>query len=151
MDFELNTETIVHLPKKDHVCVTSDTSVRDVLSKLQEARSGCMLVVDDDKLVGIFTERDALRRMATGQSLDEPVGQSMVRDVVSLEKSDTVATAIEKMASGGYRRLPVVEDGKPCGLLSVTNILHYLVEHFPQVVYTLPPNPHHSTNEREGA
>ena len=151
MDFQLNTETIARLAKKKHVCVPSDTSVRDVLRQLQEARSACMLIVDNDQLVGIFTERDALKRMATGQGLDDPVSTAMIRDVVSLEKSDTIATAIEKMAIGGYRRLPVVEQGRPCGLLSVTNILHYLVEHFPQVVYTLPPDPHHSPNEREGA
>jgi hypothetical protein len=56
------------------------------------------------------------------------------------------------MSFGGYRRLPIVDDkGRPTGLLKVPGILHYLVEHFPNVVYNLPPTPHHSTQEREGA
>jgi hypothetical protein len=63
-----------------------------------------------------------------------------------------VGKAIGLMSAGGFRRLPIVDDqGKPVGLLKVSGILHYLVEHFPKVVYTLPPAPHHKMGEREGA
>ena len=56
------------------------------------------------------------------------------------------------MAKGGYRRLPVVDEaGHPIGVLGVSRLLEYLVEHFPKVVYTLPPQPHRASQEREGA
>lgn len=153
MDFQLNvdTETVGHLPLEKPVCVTSATSVRDVLRLLQQHQAGCVLVVEKEQLKGIFTERDALQRMAKCDGLDVPVSEAMTADVMSVEKSDTIAVAIEKMSAGGYRRLPVVEAGRPRGLLVVSAILHYLVEHFPEVVYTLPPEPHHSPQEREGA
>jgi hypothetical protein len=76
----------------------------------------------------------------------------MVAGPVALSISDTVGCAIQKMSSGGYRRLPIVDDeGRPVGLLKVSGILHYLVEHVSKVVYTLPPEPHYSTQQREGA
>ena len=76
----------------------------------------------------------------------------MARNPVTLHKDDTVGKAIALMSAGGFRRLPLVdEDGKVTGLVKVSGILHYLVEHFPKVVYTLPPAPHHKTTTREGA
>jgi hypothetical protein len=63
-----------------------------------------------------------------------------------------VASAIAKMAAGGYRRLPIVDEAsRPVAVVKLTSILSYLVEHFPKVVYTLPPKPHHKMQEREGA
>jgi hypothetical protein len=56
------------------------------------------------------------------------------------------------MDEGGYRHLPVVDEGgRPVGVLSVKRIVHYLVEHFPTTVYNLPPNPGAVPQEREGA
>jgi CBS domain-containing protein len=76
----------------------------------------------------------------------------MVKNPVALRPTDTVAHAIGLMSAGGFRRLPIVAaDGKVTGLLKVSSILRYLVEHFPKVVYTLPPEPHHKTGTREGA
>ena len=76
----------------------------------------------------------------------------MMTDPVTVKAGDSVGKAIAKMSFGGYRRLPIVNDqGAAVGLLKVSGILHYLVEHFPEVVYTLPPKPHHMHKEREGA
>jgi predicted transcriptional regulator len=80
------------------------------------------------------------------------VADVMIRNPVTLRKSDTVGRAIGLMSAGGFRRLPIVdEQGQIQGVLKVSGILHYLVEHFPKVVYTLPPEPHHKTVTREGA
>ena len=103
-------------------------------------------------LQGIFTERDAVRILARGFDLDEPIQRVMVRDPITLQKSDTVGKAIAMMSVGGYRRLPILDQtGRPVGVLKVSGILEYLVEHFPNTVYTLPPDPHHVSHEREGA
>ena len=60
--------------------------------------------------------------------------------------------AISKMSHGGYRRVPVVDEkGRALSILKVSGILRYLVEHFPDVVYTLPPEPHYRPKSREGA
>jgi CBS domain-containing protein len=102
--------------------------------------------------VGIFTERDAVRLLAGSADLEVPIEQVMVREVVTLAQRDTVAKAIAMMWEGGYRRLPILDEaGRPVGMLGVAGILHFMVEHFPDVVYTLPPQPHAASQERDGA
>lgn len=124
---------------------------RDIARHEREARKA-VLVCKGEKLAGIFTERDALKLMEPGADLDVPVGQLMTSDPETIADSDTVGEAIGKMSRGGYRRLPMVDpEGRPKGFVTVASILHYLVGHFPAIVYNLPPNPHHSTQTREGA
>ena len=148
----LNTETVDHADPADPPCVEPTVAVREVLQLLKEHRTGCAVVCRDQVLVGIFTERDGLRLMADGADMDVPIEQVMVTRPVTLSASSTVGEAVAKMSSGGYRRMPLVDDdGRLVGLLKVSGILHYLVQHFPNVVYTLPPTPHHSTQQREGA
>ena len=119
---------------------------------LQEARTGAAMICTEGKLIGVFTERDALGLLADGANLDVPVSEVMIRNPVTVRKTDTVAKAISLMSGGGFRRLPIVDDqGLVQGILKVSSLLHYLVEHFPKVVYTLPPEPHHKTGSREGA
>ena len=111
-----------------------------------------MLVCDGDELVGIFTERDALEIMATESDLDSPVEQVMSTGVTSLPPDASVSVAVRNMAFQGYRRLPVLdEQGRPIGVCAASGILRYLVDHFPEVVYTLPPEPHQTPQQREGA
>lgn len=150
---QLDTETVerAHFAANP-ILVEPQTTVRRVLELLKESDQGSVLVCQDGQLVGIFTERDALRLMASGGPLDGSVDQVMVKDVVTIRSTDTVKTAITRMSIGGYRRLPVMDSqGQPVGLLKVSNVLHYLVEHIPKSVYNLPPKPRHTTPQREGA
>lgn len=148
----LNSERVEEVASSDPVSVEEGDSLRDVFQRMREQRRGAVLVCHDEKLVGIFTERDALKVMAGGIDLELPVAQAMTADPQTLADSDTVGDAISRMSHGGYRRMPIVDgEGRPQGFVKVANILHYLVEHFPSLVYNLPPNPHHSTQSREGA
>lgn len=154
MDFQLNlnAETVEQAHPSVPICVEPSTSVRAVFDELKDDNRGAALVCRDGILVGIFTERDALKLMADGTDLDQPIENVMIAEPKTLSSSDTVGQAISKMSFGGYRRLPIVDDaGRPVGILKVPGILRYLVEHFPSVVYNLPPAPHHITQEREGA
>jgi CBS domain-containing protein len=148
----LDTETVGHIDLPSPFCVTPDASVREVLEKMKEERRGSALICRNEKLVGIFTERDSLYLMASNGSIDCPIEEVMNRDPETIFPTETVQTAISKMSRGGYRRLPVVdEENRPIGLLKVTAILHYLVQHFPKFVYNLPPSPDDTTQQREGA
>lgn len=154
MDFKLNlhTEKIRHIFPDTPLVLQRDATVRKTLEVLKANNRGAAIVVRDEKLVGIFTERDGLKILAAGDDLDQPVENVMIRDVVTLSEDDTISTAIEKMASGGYRRLPVVDaDGRPTGIVGVSGILHFVVGHVPNIIYTLPPAPHQSSATREGA
>jgi predicted transcriptional regulator len=154
VDFQLHleTETVEHCHLARPLCAAPGDSVRHVLQLLKEARTGAAMVCTDNRLLGIFTERDALRLLADGVDLDQSVANHMIQSPVTLRASDTVAHAISLMSTGGFRRLPIVDaSGRIQGVLKVSGIIRYLVEHFPKVVYTLPPEPHHKPGTREGA
>ena len=155
MDFQLNlaTETVSQAAPEEPLIVAPTVTVREVLELMQARNRGSVMIcASGGLLVGIFTERDAVRLLTDQTDLSLRIDRVMVRNPVTLTRDDTVATAISRMASGGYRRMPVVDGaGHPVGVLGVSRILEYLVDHFPKVVYTLPPQPHQSSQEREGA
>ena len=133
--------------------VSPDVTVGSVLQILQSTDHGSVLVQDENgTLVGIFTERDAIRHMAEGLKPDQPIRSLMTTQVATLNEQDTVETAVTRMARNGYRRLPVVGDsGKPSGLLNASHVLRYLVDHIPATIYNLPPEPNQPHQHREGA
>jgi CBS domain-containing protein len=149
---DLNTEPVTHAHPVKPVCVEPATTIREVIETLREHKTGSLLVCRNNKLLGVFTERDALKLIAEGGDFDVAIETVMITNPVTLTSADTLGVAINKMASGGYRRLPIVDDQQhPAGLVKVSGILHYLVEHFPSTIYTLPPTPHHNLKQREGA
>jgi CBS domain-containing protein len=110
------------------LAVASGTPVRDVLKLLVDRSIGCVLVVDEGKLAGIFSERDALMRLGPdAQSLGhEPVSKYMTASVESLGLDDRIVFALHKMDIGGFRHVPIVEDGQPRGVISIRDILRYM-------------------------
>jgi CBS domain-containing protein len=119
---------------------------------LRAQRTGAMLICEGPTLVGVFTERDALKLMACGADMTTPVRDVMSSPPVSIPSGATVGEAIKVMAEGAFRHLPIVDPGgKPSGVLAVHGIVHYLVQHFPATVYNLPPDPNAKSREREGA
>lgn len=108
--------------------VTSDTPVVDVISRMKEAHVGCALVIDDGKLIGIFTERDVLHKL-TGKDACAPttaVKQMMSANPEFLHESDSVATALNKMSLGRYRHIPVQKADGSYGVTSIKHVLKYI-------------------------
>jgi CBS domain-containing protein len=133
--------------------VAPGQSVADAVALMRREQVGCILVCEHERLVGLFTERDLMRRvLAAGKPLTLPVADCMTPHPVAVHPKDSVGAAVRCMEEGGYRHLPVVdEDGRPVGVLSVKRIVHYLVEHFPAIVYNLPPDPGVVPQAAEGA
>jgi CBS domain-containing protein len=146
-------DTLSQLELKPPLAVASHTPLRMAIETMRSAGVGHILVCDDGRLRGIFTERDLIKRvLPSGISLDESIGCCMTADPTTIRQNDSVGWAIRTMHQGHYRHLPVVdEDGQPIGILSVKHIVHYLVEHFPSAVYNLPPEPGQVDGTREGA
>jgi CBS domain-containing protein len=128
-------------------------SVAQAIALMRQERVGCLLVCEAERIVGIFTERDLMRRvLAANTPLSTAISNFMTADPVTVHPKESIHAAVRRMEEGGYRHLPVVSDaGRPVGILSAKRIIHYLVEHFPATVYNLPPNPGVVPQQREGA
>jgi CBS domain-containing protein len=153
MDIELqvSTDTVEQASPVEPLIVAPTTTVREVFRLMRAYLSGSVLVCHDNRLLGIFTERDALRMMARGGDLDAPITSVMVERPVVIRPDASISQAILRMSSGGYRRLPIV-DGNGCavGVLQVSGIIHYLAELFPNTIYNLPPAAEPAMHQREG-
>lgn len=128
-------------------------TVGEAVGLMRKERVGCLLVCKGERLVGIFTERDLMRRvMAVEKPLTTPIADCMTANPTVVHPKESIGSALRRMEEGGYRHLPVVDEaGRSVGVLSVKRIVHYLVEHFPTTVYNLPPDPGAMPREPEGA
>ena len=105
--------------------LVSDENVRGAARRMAERNIGAAAVVDEGKLSGIFSERDIMARVVA-QGLDPDstaVGDVMTRELVVIEPRADIDTALERMHAIGSRHLPVVEDGKLVGMLSIRDLL----------------------------
>jgi CBS domain-containing protein len=129
------------LNPRSPLTVESSATLREAVAIMREHHIGCVLVVDGERLAGILTERDLLLKME-GADLTQPVTRFMTPDPETLELDDPIVWALNRMSVGGYRHVPLVDrDGRPVGILSVKDIVHYIVALFPNEVLTLPPDP----------
>jgi CBS domain-containing protein len=133
--------------------IAPEQTVAEAVDLMKQHRVGCLLVCRGDRLLGIFTERDLMRRvLAPGKPLHLSVASCMTPNPITVHPKDPIGLAVKRMEEGGYRHLPVVDEaGRPLGVLSVKRIVHYLVEHFPATIHNLHPNPGGAPLEREGA
>ncbi|WP_460129412.1 CBS domain-containing protein [Pseudomonas sp. H1_D05] len=108
----------VHQIKPDHM-------VLEALMKMAEKNVGALLVVEDDKVVGIISERDYARKLVLHgrSSVGTPVRDIMVANVITVDTHQTVDTCPGIMSDKRLRHLPVVQDGKLIGLLSIGDLV----------------------------
>ena len=149
----LAADRIAELEWSALVKVAPSASLREAIAQMREQRSGCAIISEGRGVVGILTERDVLKRLvASPTDFESPVSQTMTAEPVTIRAEDSVGRAVGLMLEGGYRHLPVVdEQGGALGVISVHGIVHYLVAHFPSLVYNLPPAPAQVQTSREGA
>ncbi len=144
MDLELNlmTESVDHAGPVEPLCVQPTATIREVLLLLpRPPPPPSALVCRDKSLLGVFTERDALRVMAHGINLDSPIEKVMTPQPVTVRAGEKVGVAVQKMATGGYRPFcpSWTTRASPSAWCMFSGIVHYLVEHFPKSIYNLPP------------
>lgn len=132
------------------------SSVAYAIQGMIAGRVGCCLITRFDGLVaGIVSERDILTKVA-GRGRDPAqvkVDEVMTPNPEGLSPDDPIGFALNRMALGGYRHVPIVDaKKKPVGILSVRIILRYLADYFPEDVMNLPPSPEAAIGrDREGA
>jgi len=121
---------LLTVPRTAVHSVTPDVSVTECMRQMNEHKIGAMLVMEDNHLLGIFTERDSITKVL-GKGLEPAttmVSEVMTKDPYCVAASITLDDAMNIITHHRFRHLPVVENGKVLGMVSSGDLTHRLVQ-----------------------
>lgn len=147
------TDSIKTLLGGKFIVLNENATLREAIDNIQEEHVGCILLENDDKISGIFTERDIVQKIVGNRhDLDkEYVTDYMTIRPDVLHQNDAIGFALNKMIEGGYRHIPITnKSGKPVGVISMQDIINHLGDYFYEDIKNLPPTPLRKQIQREG-
>lgn len=143
-DSKLLREAVTILPARKPLVLSRHDSVTEAVRAMKSERRGVVLVTEDGgpatPVVGIFSERDVLLRIVDGGRNPAvlPLADVMTPDPECLHDDQTIAEVLNLMSVGGFRHVPVVDDGgRPVFVVSVKDVVQFMVEAFPREVLNL--------------
>jgi CBS domain-containing protein len=113
---------------RDLLVIDPEERVAEAARRMVGRGVGAVLVMDGDRLEGILTERDILKAVAAGLAEDARVREWMTRHPETIDGSESTGQAAALMIHGGFRHLPVVEDGKIAGIVSIRDLMRVTLE-----------------------
>lgn len=138
-------ESLMHLPltaldMATIHAVTPDTTVEEAVLTLNRQKLDCLEVVENGALIGLLSVRDIMNRVGPDyrKKLQTPVRQFMTPKPETLPPDAPITFAINKMDVGGYRHVPVVQEGRILGIVSVRDVIRHIVKHSRQSIATHP-------------
>ena len=130
------------LPTDDYVVVSPYTPLSQAIEAMKRDEGGCVIISDDGRVAGIFTERDLLTKvLGENVDLESPINGWMQPAVVTLSSEATIGDVVHLMNQRGFRNIPLVKNGELVGSISVFDIITYLAECYPKATMNLPPLP----------
>lgn len=149
----LHNDTIKHIDLSFYVEVEKSAKVRHVIAKMQTSQRKCALVMDQGKLIGIFTAHDIARRTLDKEGVsDKPIESIMTPNPITLNADLKIIDAIKIIGEKAYRYMPVISsEGQVLGTLTHYAIIKYISDYFPEEIYNLPPEPDRFAQARAGA
>ena len=141
------------LTQEKFIVLNEQATLRDVIASMQKYHIGCILLEKNHKITGIFTERDIVQNIVGNRhNLEkECVADYMTKSPDVLHFQDPIAFALNKMISGGYRHIPIVDKAKkPIGIIAMQDIINHLGDYFFDDIVNLPPTPLRDQTQREG-
>lgn len=149
---ELGEELVTHLDLSGFCQADSGTPTREVIARMRQEGHGVCLILADKRLVGIFTERDVLRRVVgVAEVLDQPINQVMTANPHVANPGMSAADALALMDEAHFRNLPVVDqNGNVLGDMTYQSIINYLAARYPTAVLNRPPDPERFPRKPEG-
>lgn len=126
------------------VTLAPGARIAEAIQLMQQHRIGAVLIVEQEKLVGIVTERDVIMKVLDSRLDPEKgtVGEIMTRKPECLMQEDQLAYLLNAMHVGGFRHVPIVDaEGRPTHLISVRDVLAFIVDTFPAEVLNIPSQP----------
>ena len=110
------------------VSLPPTASVREAVKLMKDKNIGSILVVEEARLVGIFTERDLVRLVAEGADLDKPLSEVMTKNPITVSPEEPLVVAVAKMVEHNIRHLPVVDSkGTVIGMLSIRDVIKHVL------------------------
>jgi len=153
LDSETFRKPIRNLKVPKPITVEVGTYVQEALTLMQLKQFGCVVVTREERLAGILTERDIIMK-ALGEDFhlaEMKVNEIMTPDPETFQPQDSIAFVMNAMVVGGYRHVPVVDkEDIPLAVVSVRDIISYIVEHFSEEILNLPPKPVRRSGTLEG-
>lgn len=121
------------------ISVTEHTSVLDALKVMTEKNVSALLVMDEAKLLGIFTERDYARKLILQgkSSKDTLIKEAMTADPITITLTDTIDRCMEIMTEKHIRHLPVVVDSEVKGMISIGDLVKFIIADQKQTISQL--------------
>ena len=121
---------ILQVKGKKVFTVSEDTPLLDALELMANKRIGAVLVMDGEKIAGIFSERDFARKVAKTKQIDlkMPIKELMTREVFVISPYETLDECMAVMSTTRIRHLPVVDEGKLVGLISIGDVVQFSIE-----------------------
>ncbi len=124
--------TIRHEP---FTTISPDMPVHEAVKELAALHHACLLVAENDRLLGVFSERDVLTRLAFEyeEIKDRPVSEVMTSDTIYVYETDSAVASLAVMALCGYRHVPVLDlNDNLVGIISPQRVTEFLQHHFEQ-------------------
>ena len=151
-NFNIN-DPISSLELNQVITVKAGSSLDEVINMLIEKRIGATVIVDDkENAVGIFTERDVLRKVVA-KDIDlkkEIIDDYMTKSPETLDENDPIAFALNKMSDGSYRHIPITRNGTVKFMLSVKDVVDEIAFIYRKGVLNLPPDLKQQTSQYGG-
>jgi len=120
------------IAEQEPITVPGSATVAEAARLMKEKKIGAVMVVEEGKLIGVFTERDALFRVVAEcrDAQTTRVSEVMTRNPQTIRPDKAFPDALNIMHAGGFRHVPVVEDGRPIGMISARDALGPELEDF---------------------
>jgi CBS domain-containing protein len=120
--------TVGEVMNRNLLTVDPHLSLHDAAARMSERGVGAALVISNDHVSGILTERDVLRAVATCGVDGTHVAAWMTRDPETVDIGETTGQAAAVMIHGGFRHLPVVDGDRPVGIVSIRDLMRVVVD-----------------------
>jgi CBS domain-containing protein len=143
---------VSQIPSREPVQVPPSARLGEVVTMMRERRTGAALIVDRGELIGIFTERDLMRRCdhTSHARRERPVAEVMTARPLVIREEDTVAEALRRIDVGKRRHLPIMRGREVIAIISVRDLLAFIASRFPADFLNLPPSPEREARQPWG-
>ena len=121
-------DAVSHLNPLPPLTLPADAPVTNAIQLMKGRGVGCVLALEGNRLVGILSERDLLYKLAGAQVISEHIKLKdvMTTRLVTLGMDDSIRFALHQMSIGGFRHIPITEEKRPIGIISIKDVLRYI-------------------------